>query len=331
MQSTNTGLNEMNGGLRASRQSPPDNSTKTVQNLPRMAYSNSPREDATRVPVEQNKWLEDIKQWEMNALSTLSGTKNLGPGVVAEGHLSSPWGVGSLDARSHDSNATHDLQKYTGPTKYKIQKSKREKYKRRGLNGVIEELSDVVNLDFKAPRLQLVKDTKVHTLEKAYVLMRTQRSMIDQLNHWIDVLGKKAYHLKADIANTKNDVRLLTQEKEIVEAKVKRYVDSFEKEQYKWLPIGLYNADAARKADSHRMEVEAAGVGLAAEAEAARMLAEAARKREEAYLSVYQQRAVHSGDVQSGDVQSGDVALRDAVDTVRKQRRAQNHQSSTRV
>ena len=263
---------------------PFDNSTRTVQNLPRMAYSNSPREDAKRVPVEQIKWLEDMKQWEMNVLSTLRGTKDLGPGVVVEGHehLSSLWGVGSLDARSHDSNATHDLQKRTRQTKYKIKKSERERYKRHGLNGVIEELSDVVNLDFKDPRLQFVKDTKMHTVEKASELMRTQRSMIDQLNHCIDVEGKKAYHLKADIANTKNDVRLLTQEKEIIEAKVKRYVDSFEKEQYKWLPIGLYNADAAREATSQRMEVEAAGLGLAAEAEAARMLAEAARKREEA-------------------------------------------------
>ena len=249
-----------------------------------MAYSNSPREDAKRVPVEQIKWLEDMKQWEMNVLSTLRGTKDLGPGVVVEGHehLSSLWGVGSLDARSHDSNATHDLQKRTRQTKYKIKKSERERYKRHGLNCVIEELSDVVNLDFKDPRLQFVKDTKMHTVEKASELMRTQRSMIDQLNHCIDVEGKKAYHLKADIANTKNDVRLLTQEKEIIEAKVKRYVDSFEKEQYKWLPIGLYNADAAREATSQRMEVEAAGLGLAAEAEAAHMLAEAARKREEA-------------------------------------------------
>merc|ERR1712021_311641 len=58
---------------------PPDNSTRTVQNLPRMAYSNSPREDAKRVPVKQNKWQEDMKQWEINVLSPLRGTKDLGP------------------------------------------------------------------------------------------------------------------------------------------------------------------------------------------------------------------------------------------------------------
>ena len=283
---------------------PPDNSTRTVQNLPRMAYSNSPREDAKRVPVEQNKWLEDMKQWEMNVLSTLRGTKDLGPGVVVEGHehLSSLWGVGSLDARSHDSNATHDLQKRTRQTKYKIKKSERERYKRHGLNGVIEELSDVVNLDFKDPRLEYVKDTRINTLEKASELMRTQRSMIDQLNHWIDVEGKKAYHLYADIANTKNDVRLLTQEKGIIEAMVKRYVDYFEKEQDKGLPIGLYTADAAREASAQTLEgyaqlpiglynadaareataqrLKAAELGLATEAKAARMLV--ARKREEA-------------------------------------------------
>ena len=292
VQSTNLGLNEMKGRLHASRQSQPDNSTRTVQNLPRMAYSNSPREDAKRVTVEQEKWLEDIQQWEMNVLSNPHRTKDLGPGVVAEGHehRSILRDVGSLNARSHDLNASDDLQKRTRPTKYyplqqsgKIKKSEREKDKRHGVNGVIEELSDVVNLDFNDPKLQFVKDTQMNTVKKASELMRTQRSMIDQLNHWIDVEGKRAYHLKADIANTKNDVRLLTQEKEIIEAMVKRYVDYFENEQDEGLPIGLYNADAAREATAQRPDVEAAGLGLAAEAEAARMLAEAARK--ETYIS----------------------------------------------